>query len=345
MKRLALTAAVTTVSLLTLASTAFASGPRATRAAADKVLAAGAPGVLVDVRDGSRRWVVHRGAAEPHDASFRIGSVTQTYVATAVLQAVARGRLSLDDTLAKWLPGALPRLHEDEITVRMLLDHTSGVPDPSPALLAHPSRFPAAPVTPAKLVAKARGMAPAAAPGTFAYSNADYWLLAMILRRATGHAYTRAIADGVLRPAHLRHTVLPHDTTRLPKPHLPGPPFNASWASSSGGMIATTGDLNHFTRALFTGRLLPRAQLAAMEHDGVAVPANPMGVTRYGLGLVQIRLRCGTVMYGNMGGLAGYTTWMLSTADGRRRIAVAADTDERPRVDRAIRGVVQAALC
>ena len=81
-----------------------------------------------------------------------------------------------------------------------------------------------------------------------------------------------------------------------------------------------------------------------MKH-GVAVPANPMGVQAYGLGLTMMRLGCGTVLYGNMGGLPGYTAWMLSSASGRRQIAVAATTDELPRIDRAIHRVVEAAFC
>jgi hypothetical protein len=70
-----------------------------------------------------------------------------------------------------------------------------------------------------------------------------------------------------------------------------------------------------------------------------------MGVQAYGLGLTMMRLGCGTVLYGNMGGLSGYTAWMLSSANGRRQIAVAATTDELPGADRAIHSVVEAAFC
>lgn len=271
--------------------------------AADGVLHAGAPGIAVSYRDAeapSTSWTVRRGVGDladdgpiAPDASFRIGSVTKTYLATAVLGAVGEGRLALDDTLARWLPGVLPRLDEGAITVRMLLDHTSGVPDPSPRLLAHPNLFGKGAVTPADLVAKVRHLAPVAAPGKgFSYSNADYWLLAMILERATGQTYTEQIEARVLRPLGLTHTVLPSNTKR-----------------------------------------------------GVRVPANPMGVSVYGLGLTKLRLPCGVTLYGNMGGLAGYTTWVQATADGRRTIAVAANTDELPRVDRSIRKVVEAAFC
>jgi D-alanyl-D-alanine carboxypeptidase len=340
-----------------------AAGAAVTRAAAG-VLAAGAPGVLVTYRDDHGSWSVRRGVANlaagrtiRRGGYFRVGSVTKTYLATAMLQAVGERRLGLDDTLARWLPGVLPKLREDRITVRMLLDHTSGVPDPTPRLLGHPKLFGRGPVTPADLVAKTRSLEPVAPPGReFSYSNADYWLAAMILERATGHTYIHEIAAGILRPLDLHHTVLPHNTVRLRAPFLhgysrrPGQPpadvsaFNASWGSSSGGIVATTDDLNRFSRALLSGRLLAPAQLREMQH-GVTVPANPMGVHAYGLGLTMMRLGCGAVLYGNMGGLPGYTAWMLSSANGRRQIAVAATTDELPRVDRAIHGVVEAAFC
>src|SRR5918992_5432450 len=108
----------------------------------------------------------------------------------------------------------------------------------------------------------------------------------MIPPRATGHSYRRAIADGILRPLRARHTMLPRHTVRLPRPFLHGysgradvTAFNADRGSSSGGMVSTVGDLNPFSRALLSGRLLRPAELDAMKH-GVAVPPNPMGVTR-----------------------------------------------------------------
>jgi CubicO group peptidase (beta-lactamase class C family) len=81
--------------------------------AADGVLDAGAPGVAVEYRDARKPglyWSVRRGEGDladeapvPLDASFRIGSVTKTYLATAVLGAVGEEQLSLDDTLGRQL--------------------------------------------------------------------------------------------------------------------------------------------------------------------------------------------------------------------------------------------------
>jgi len=272
-------------------------------------------GVSAERRDATASRLVRVGdladeAPIAPRASFRIGSVTKSFLATAGLAAVGEGRLALDDTLARRLPGVLPRLDEGGITVRMLPDHTSGVPDPSPRLLAHPGLFGDGAVTPADLVAKARALPPVAPPGKeFSYSNADYWLLAMILKRATGQSYTEQVEARVLRPLGLTHTVLPADTTSLPSPFMHGytprpgkapldvSAFNSSWGSSSGGMVSTTGDLDRFASALLDGRLLAPEELAAMKR-GVRVPANPMGVSVYGLGLTTLRLPCGATFCG-----------------------------------------------
>jgi D-alanyl-D-alanine carboxypeptidase len=335
--------------------------------AADGVLGAGAPGVAVEYRDARKpglSWSVRRGVGDladeapvPPDASFRIGSVSKTFLATAVLGAVGEERLALDDTLGRWLPGVLPRLDENRVTVRMLLDHTSGVPDPSPRLLAHPNLFGKGALAPADLVAKARHLAPVNPPGKeFSYSNTDYWLLAMILERATGQSYTQQIEARILRPLGLTHTVLPPNTASLPEPFMhgyaprPGKPpaevtgFRSDWGSSSGGIVSTTADLARFDGALLGGRLLAPAELAAMKH-GTRAPANPMGVSVYGLGLTKLRLPCGGTVDGNMGGLAGFTTWMQSTGDGSRQIVVVANSEELPQVDKSIRKVVEAAFC
>jgi D-alanyl-D-alanine carboxypeptidase len=335
--------------------------------AVEGVMAAGAPGVTVSYRDAKKpgaSWTLRRGVGDlasnapvPAGASFRIGSVTKTFLATAVLQADEEGRLGLGDSLAHWLPGVLPKLDESAITVRMLLDHTSGVPDPTQSLLANPSGFGSGPVTPADLVAKTRGLPPVAAPGKeFSYSNADYWLLAMILEKATGETYQQRIEARVLRPLGLTHTVLPSNTTSLPSPFMHGyaprpgkapaevTGFRSDWGSSSGGIVSTTADLDRFSGALLGGRLLSQTELAKMKR-GTEAPENPMGVSVYGLGLTKLRLSCGVTLYGNMGGLAGYTTWMQATGDGSRQIAVAANTEELPRVDEAIGKVVDVAFC
>jgi D-alanyl-D-alanine carboxypeptidase len=146
--------------------------PAALQKQLDRVLEAGAPGVVGLVRAGERTWQGASGlgdlrANRPARASdrFRIGSVTKSFVATLVLQLVGEGRLRLDDNLERWLPGLVPG--GERVTVRQLLNHTSGLYDYSDDLSGPPRRF-----RPRGLVAIATGHKPLFAPGTeFSYSN------------------------------------------------------------------------------------------------------------------------------------------------------------------------------
>src|SRR4051794_30700770 len=130
--------AVATLVAATAAATASAAPHRLHRAqlqhALDAVVSGGAPGAIALVRDGRRsvrlvagyRNLATRRPMRPRDR-FRVGSVTKTFVATVVLQLAGEGRLALDDSVERWLPGAIPG--GAGITIRQLLNHTSGLGD------------------------------------------------------------------------------------------------------------------------------------------------------------------------------------------------------------------------
>jgi D-alanyl-D-alanine carboxypeptidase len=98
-----------------------------------ELVAVGAPGAAARIEDERGVEQVASGVADlrtgrlmqPH-LHFRVGSVTKSFVATLVLQLVADGKLSLADSVDRWLPGVLP--YGDRINIRQLLNHTSGVP-------------------------------------------------------------------------------------------------------------------------------------------------------------------------------------------------------------------------
>src|ERR1700733_8061072 len=121
------------------------------RAALDRIVGDGVPGVIGLQRRGDRVTVVTAGLADiataqpmTADDRFRVGSITKTFVATLVLKLVAQGRLRLTDSVARWLPGLVP--DGRAITLRELLQHTSGIydyaSDPGflPAVEADPAR-------------------------------------------------------------------------------------------------------------------------------------------------------------------------------------------------------------
>ncbi len=306
----------------------------------DRAVSEGSPGALAQVSRAGRITTVTRGVAdtgtrrEPRaDMRFRIGSTTKTFVATVVLQLVAEGRLRLDDRLERWLPGLVTGNGNDgrAITVRMLLNHTSGlfnytkdhhVPD---AL----ERDPLTTFTPRRLVGYALGHPPVFPPGTsWQYSNTNYILLGMIIERVTGHAYPMEVATRVLRPLGLRATYFPGTSPDVRPPFVHGyskdglSRFNPSWAGAAGEMISTVGDLNRFDAALLSGRLLPAALLREMltptpKSDVFHGP----GPYRYGLGVMMVTLPCGVTVYGHGGTIFGSLTWMAGTRDGRHTLS------------------------
>jgi D-alanyl-D-alanine carboxypeptidase len=310
------------------------------QAALDQIVATAASGALAEFRDGPRVWRGVSGVAElgtarpvPVNGRFRIASVTKTYVATVVLQLVGEGRLGLDDTLDRWLPGIVP--NSDRITVRQLLQHTSGVYDytnrlselfpNTDALLRQRYRH----WSLNDLIALTAGQPPAFEPGTSSsYSNTNYILLGMLVGRITGRSYRTEIARRILLPLRLSDTVLPGDDPQIAGAHPHGylpverdgtttpvdiTAFNMTIASSAGEIISTPADVTRFFRALMTGRLLRPAMLDAMLADPV---------DRYGLGIEQIQISRDVTLWGKGGNFFGFDTIVVTTADGQRQLAL-----------------------
>lgn len=147
--------------------------------------------------------------------TFPIGSTTKTFTAVLVMRLVARGRIALDASVSKYLPGLLP--DGGRITIRQLLSHTSGLDD-----FASDARFVAPYLqghvgyawTPRQMVAFAASQPRAFAPGTrFAYSNTNFIVLALIAEHVGGMSYERQLADDIFRPLKLDHTSLPANTS------------------------------------------------------------------------------------------------------------------------------------
>ena len=177
----------------------------------DRVVAAGAPGVLVVVREDGKVRSEARGFADRSrsirmrgDERFRIGSITKTFVATLVLLLVEDGALRLDDTVERWLPGLVPAGRE--MTVRDLLSHTSGLFDyveDDRVLRDHERRW-----TPRELVSIAVAHPPERSPPgrSFAYSSTNYIVLGLIAEEAGGASLSQQLRRRLFTPLGLRHT-------------------------------------------------------------------------------------------------------------------------------------------
>nr|WSY57387.1 beta-lactamase family protein [Streptomyces sp. NBC_00886] len=280
------------------------------------------------------------GRPVPADGYFRMASTSKTLVATVVLQLEAEGRLSLDDTVDKWLPGVVQGNGNDgsRITVRQLLQHTSGIHDDLPGYTTpteyYQQRYDV--YGPEQLVARAMAHAPDFPPGAgWEYSNTGYVLLGMIIQKATGQPAHQEIEDRVLRPLRLDHTRWMGTSPTLPRPHAkayqlfgPGSVVDVTDQISVDfeilSFVSTTRDENGLLRALLAGRLLPARQLAEMKQT-VPVSAEIQQLwpgDRYGLGLAERPLSCGGTYWSHEGGDGGYITLNGVTDDGRRSAVV-----------------------
>ncbi|MEV2201420.1 serine hydrolase domain-containing protein [Streptomyces fradiae] len=335
----------------------------ALRASLDAVHEAGMYGTYSAVRDGSAHWHGAAGVADtdtrrPVRPGFqhRVGSITKSFTAVAVLQQVHAGRVDLDAPVARYLPDLVPGEQGRATTVRMLLNHTSGLGDHIAGA------FPGILQDPGKALDTGRfrhwapedliriGLAtPSPVPrGTYGYSNTNYLILGELLREVTGEDPERYITRHVIRKAGLRHTYFPR-TARLTGPHsrmyesmygMIDPArdysvYDMSWAGVAGNLVSTMDDLNSFYRQLLTGRLLGPAELREMKTTVPAYEAPPgeEAVMRYGLGIYTTRMSDGRWYWGHDGAVFGAGTMALSSEDGRHQVAVGLNLMKYQRLD------------
>ncbi|MFV2103522.1 serine hydrolase domain-containing protein [Micromonospora sp. LOL_024] len=310
------------------------------RGALAAVPEAGAPGVLAAVRDGRRDWRDAAGQAfltnhQPMRPQMRhrVGSITKTFVATTVLQLVDEGRLGLDDPIGKWLPDTVPGELGDRVTVRMLLNHTSGIGNYTNAMIssyAAINRMQVTTYAPADLVATGLAMPPTNAPGAkFSYSNTNYVLAGLLIEAATGNDAAIEVRRRILRPLRLTGTSFPGTDPTMRGPHNGAyfapfgvrdlSEFNMSWAWTAGEMIATTADLNTFFRALLGGDLLSPATLDEMLDRVPVLPELPEA-GGYGLGIYSLPTPCGE-FWGHDGAVFGHLMFSMHSRDGNRQVS------------------------
>ncbi|MER7173649.1 serine hydrolase domain-containing protein [Streptomyces mesophilus] len=386
-RRLLLAAGVLTLAAAGLPSAVAGPGaPAAPRADgslqqdADALRDAGVTGVSVRLETPRGTVTARSGLADratgrpvPEHGYLRLGSITKTYGATVVLQLVDEGRLSLDRTVAELLPGVVAGHGNDghRITLRDLLQHTSGLYDYTAEVFPDPSartyfdrRWDA--YRPEQLVALAMRHEPDFAPGTdWAYSNTNYVLAGMVIEKVTGRPWEQQVHERILRPLGLRRTDTPGTRPYLPRPHAlnyqqfapRGPlidttiPYRPFDTGADGSMTGTAQDLNRFLAALVRGRLLEPATLDAMRTT-VPVPAggdHPAG-TGDGLGLFTTPLSCGGEYLGHGGSGFGYVIRGATTADGGSTITVTAhsrpgDPGTAARQEDRMRELIDRALC
>jgi D-alanyl-D-alanine carboxypeptidase len=260
--------------------------------------------------------------------TFRAGSILKSLIATVVLQLAEEGKFSLDDALPVVLPGRVIARFPDapRITVRMLLDHTSGIPDYASTkefegkVLADPRRH----WKVDEFLDLAASMTPRFAPGKgWGYSNTDYNLLGLVIEQATGKPWRAVIRERIIDQLGLKHTSLPepgHNSIGSDAAHgyelVNGKlrdvtDVDPSMADAAGGdaLVTTTADLAHFLNALLAGQLFEHAKTLKEMLTFVDAKGAP-GLVGYGLGLQRYQLPGGVEVIGHAGGTAGYLAFV-----------------------------------
>ncbi|WP_090099586.1 serine hydrolase domain-containing protein [Lentzea jiangxiensis] len=300
------------------------------------------PGALGAVRDRSGRTRHYTagvgdsrtGDEVPANGRIRIGSASKMFASVVVLQLAGEGKVDLDASIEKYLPGLVRAKGVDatRITVRQLLRHDSGLPDYTRPMF-EPSRdfFPYRHVylEPRELLDLANGQKDGGpAGGGWSYSNTNYVLAGLIAQRVTGRPFNELVTSGVIERIGLRDTYAPEVGEqdirgRHPKGyqrnHATGElvdftRMDPSWGWAAGQLISTPHDLNTFLSALLGGKLLDPAHLAQMR---TTIPTRPGSRTGYGLGVFSLPLSCGGVAWGHGGDIPGYSTVSAATDDGR----------------------------
>ena len=286
------------------------------------------PGMVVWIDAPQYRFAGASGLANftdetpmPPEGAFRIGSVTKMFTATVIMQLVEDGVLSLDDPLAQWLPEVAEQLpYGDEITLRHLLAHTSGLFN----VVEHEAYFAdlftqmvvdeaAGTVTldcverdPNDTVARyVYGKEAQFEPGTqWRYSNTNYTLLGMIIETATEMPLAEAYRTNIYEPLGMTSTFLDcyetpladvvHGYSAAGDAMTDVTELHESVGWSAGGLVSTAPDLIAFARGLFSGALFDNP-------EPVAAMTTPDPGSAYGLGIM---LQDGYM--GHAGGIAGF---------------------------------------
>jgi D-alanyl-D-alanine carboxypeptidase len=330
---------------LALCSTA---GARATDASVLRglrrlVSAPGGPvGAIATLYRNGRTTVLRAGRADVTRPGaprlgdhMRIASISKAFSGAVALHLVAQGRLGLNNTIGQELPKMMPPAWS-AITVRQMLNHTSGLPDytKSDGFFEQATKDPRGYVSPTRIIDWVRGDKLNFTPGSrYEYSNTDNIVVGLIAQRVSGQSYGQLLLRIVFRPAGLTQTTFPTLRISLPAPFIhgyqvePGKPprdvttfLSPSGAWASGAIVSTPANLGAFIRADLGGRFFGKAQRRQQMKfvRGSSSPAGP-GTNSAGLAIFRYQTRCGTV-YGHTGNFPGYVQWAAATADGRRSV-------------------------
>ena len=271
------------------------------------------------------------------DNQFRAGSLTKPFISVVVLQLVEEGQFSLDDPMTSVLPESVTAkfANSDEITVRMLLSHTGGMPEfldlAMPHIVADLQRV----WQDDEWLDFAAAQEPLFAPGEAqGYSNTDYILLGLVIEQATGQTWREEVRERIFEPLKLENTLLPEPGDISSPPNqahgyvdlgaglvdVTAAGVDPSMASASGGqaLITTTEDLDRFLKVLLAGELFQNAETLEEMQTFVPWPEGAFlstWVKGYGLGLMKVVYPGGIEAIGHSGTSADFASFVYHLPD------------------------------
>ena len=309
---------------------------------AQGLVEAGYPAALAAVTDGKGESAgvavgkgnLETGQAPPMDGEVRVGSNTKTFVAVVVMQMVQEGKVGLDEPIETYLPGLIrgEGIDGSKITVRQLLQHTSGLPDFDETLFGTTDVFQYRYhyVTPRDVLDSALSKQAQFEPGTqWKYTNTNYIVLGMLIERVSQRPVGEQIDERIVKKLGLSHTYFPapgEEKIRGTHPrgyHLNGEgkleditEMDPAWGWAAGAMVSTPSELNTFFQAVLDGRLLTQSSIDEMKNGAVDASSYLGSGTVYGLGLIGRSLSCGGTAWGHGGTIPGYQTDNAVGPDG-----------------------------
>jgi D-alanyl-D-alanine carboxypeptidase len=288
----------------------------------------GVPGVVLAVQTDEGLWESAKGYAKIEDKTPMqlchlqyLQSISKTYMAVAILKLYEQGKIILDAPIKKYLPQKYYHYltGADAVTVRMLLNHTSGIPDYNfrPAyvsyFLQHPDHY----FVPEDYLKYIQGKKLDFTPGSkHVYSNINYVILSMIAD-SLSESHAQLMSDAIFKPLGLTHTFYRNDSSYLKYPEL----VNSYWDRYSNGIVENASQLERmnvstlvgddgivtapadairFLQGLVEGKLLSDSTLQQMK----TWVNNAKGEPSYGLGLVHFT-KNGYEAFGHSGGGIG----------------------------------------
>ncbi|MGW4550480.1 serine hydrolase domain-containing protein [Streptomyces violaceorubidus] len=276
------------------------------------------------------------------DARFRAGSITKVVTAATVLRLAAQDEIDLDAPVQGYLPDLFTPDFEQPISVRHLLNHTSGI-KPGDGLgddfaQAYAHRYET--LTPQQVAASAIAKGPEDfVPGTRQqYLNINYTILGLLIEKVTGRSYASEATRLVLRPAGMHHTYFPGTDPRIRGPHNRGyqaverpdgttrlvdvTEWNQADRWAAGDMISTTGDLERLLTKLFRGEIVPQPELEEMFTTPAGVPDATLSAG------LEYQEADGQVFWGKSGARYGYSAFIGGTRDLRRTLVYSVNSTD-----------------